>query len=214
MFLCSCVSVRDYFYPFPDRQVIGTPLFSVSAINTVRHFCHKLIPLPPEYSLRIKANKMFDAVITTGKQHEISWCYHPKPVVLTDSGGLPDCADKKYDPNPLLSVLKDTTQYSKVAFAGLACHVQPVRKLQCAAQAYRDILPTFAKAADKLTRNIDFVIGIGDIGRFGKGKIDVLLQEFGVNGEKEVTRHLEESSHASIGGRKISSTVLLSLQRF
>ena len=137
-------------------------------------------------------NELFDAVITTGKQHDISWCYHPKPLVLTDGDGLLECADKKYDPNPLLSVLRDTTQYSKVAFAGLACHVQPVRKLQYAAQTYREILPAFAKAADKLTRNIDFVIGIGDIGRFGRGKIDVLLQEFGVSGEKEVARHLEE----------------------
>ena len=137
-------------------------------------------------------NNIVDAVITSGKQHDIAWCYHPKPMVVTNSGDLIDCIDKKYDPNPLLITLKDTTHYSKVAFVGLACHVQPLKKLQYAAHAYREILPVFAKAAHNLTKNIELVIGIGDIGRFGKGKIDVLLREFGVSGEDKVARHIEE----------------------
>ena len=89
-------------------------------------------------------------------------------------------------------MLKDTTHYNKVAFVDLACHVQPLKKLQYAAHAYREVLPAFAKAAHNLTKNIELVIGIGDIGRFGKGKIDVLLQEFGVSGEDQVARHIEE----------------------
>ncbi len=137
-------------------------------------------------------NNVVDAVITTGKQHALAWCYHPKPLIVTDAEDLLDCIDKKYDPNPLLITLKEALQYSKVAFVGLACHVQALKKLQYAAQAYQEELPALAKAAHKLTKNIDLVVGIGDIGRFGKGKIDELLQEFGVSGEDQVARHIEE----------------------
>jgi coenzyme F420-reducing hydrogenase beta subunit len=113
-------------------------------------------------------------------------------MVVTDSKQLLDCADKKYDPNPLLTTLREAAAYDKVAFAGLACHVQALRKLQYAAHTYLDMFADYAGAAHKLTRNIRLVVGIGDIGRFGRGKIDVLLQENGVSGEHEVARHIEE----------------------
>jgi len=47
-------------------------------------------------------NHIVNEVITSGKKHDIPWCYHPKPMVVTDSGDLIDCIDRKYDPNPLL----------------------------------------------------------------------------------------------------------------
>ncbi len=133
-----------------------------------------------------------DAVITTGKQHPDGYCYHPKPRIVTDPKSLLECMDKKYDPNPLLTVLGEAADFEKVAFAGLACHVQALRKLQYAAHAYRELFPALAGAADKLTRTIKLVVGIGDIGRFGRGKIDTLLQEYGASGEAEVARHVEE----------------------
>ncbi len=137
-------------------------------------------------------HKLVDAVITSGKQHECTWCYHPKPRAVTDSGDLLECIDRKYDPNPLLSILKDTTGFAKVAFAGLACHVLGLKKLQYAARMYREELPAFAKISDRLTRNIDFVVGIGCMCRMGKGAWDVMLKEVGVDSEDQVVRHLEE----------------------
>ena len=40
-------------------------------------------------------NNIVDAVITSGKQHDIAWCYHPKPMVVTNSGDLINCIDTK-----------------------------------------------------------------------------------------------------------------------
>lgn len=137
-------------------------------------------------------NKLVDAVITSGKQHDFTWCYHPKPLIVKDPAVLIQCIDRKYDPNPLLTLLRETTGFEKVAFAGLACHVLGLKKLQYAAQAYQEALPSFAKRADKLTRNIDFVVGIGCMCRMGKGMWDVMLQEVGVSGEDQVVKHLEE----------------------
>jgi coenzyme F420-reducing hydrogenase beta subunit len=137
-------------------------------------------------------NNVVDAVITTGKQHDCSWCYHPRPMVVTDSQDLLEAIDKKYDPNPLLTVLKETTAFEKVAFVGLACHVLALKKLQYAAHAYQEAFPSFSKIARKLTGNIDFIIGLGCICRFGKGKMDVMLKEYGVSGEVQVEKHIEE----------------------
>jgi len=135
---------------------------------------------------------MVDAVITTGKKHHYAWCYHPKPMVVINSQDLLNAIDKKYDPNPLLSVLRETTNFKRLAFVGLACHVLALKKLQYLAHAYQKIHPSLSKVAGKLTENIDFVIGLGCICRFGKGKIDVMLQEYGVSGEDQVVKHFEE----------------------
>jgi coenzyme F420-reducing hydrogenase beta subunit len=137
-------------------------------------------------------NKHADAVITSGKQHNVVWCSHPRPKVVTDSGDLLECIDRKYDPNPLLSVLRDTTAFAKVAFAGLACHVLGLTKLKYAAWAYREELPVLAKIADRLTRNVDFVVGIGCMCRMRKGYWDVMLRENGVSNEGQVVKHYEE----------------------
>jgi len=137
-------------------------------------------------------NNLVDAVITTGKQHDCVWCYHPKPMVITDSDELLDAIDRKYDPNPLLTVLKETSNFKKVAFVGLACHVLALKKLQYAAYAYQEALPSLSKTARKLTKNIDVVIGLGCMCRFGKGKWDVILKEYGVDSEEMVTKHYEE----------------------
>lgn len=136
--------------------------------------------------------KLVDAVITSGKQHDCTWCYHPKPMIVTDSKYLLECMDRKYDPNPLLSILRDTTAFTKIAFAGLACHVLGLTKLRYAARAYKKDLPAFAKTADRLTRNVDFVVGIGCMCRMQKGSWDVMLREKGVSGEELVVRHFEE----------------------
>ena len=137
-------------------------------------------------------NNLADAVITSGKQHSCHWCYHPKPRVVTNPEDLLDCIDRKYDPNPLLTLLRETTGFKKVAFAGLACHVLGLKKLQYAAHAYREELPALAKIADRLTRNIDFVVGIGCMCRMEKGSWDVMLKEKGVSGEDQVVKHFEE----------------------
>jgi len=137
-------------------------------------------------------NKIVDAVITTGKKHDCAWCYHPKPMVVTDPKALLETIDRKYDPNPLLTALKETTRFGKVAFAGLACHVLALGKLQHAAHAYQDVLPPLCKIARKLTENINLVIGIGCMCRMGKGKWDVMLKEQGVESERKVVKHYEE----------------------
>jgi len=137
-------------------------------------------------------NKLVDAVITTGKQHDGAWCYHPRPMIVTDPADLLEAMDRKYDPNPLLSVLKEAARFKKVAFAGLPCHVLGLSKLRYAAHAYEEILPALYKTARKLTSNIDFVVGIGCMCRMGKGTWDVMLREQGVKSEKEVKRHYEE----------------------
>jgi len=137
-------------------------------------------------------SKLVDAVITTGKQHDCVWCYHPKPMVVTNSEKLLDAIDRKYDPNPLLTVLKETASFQKVAFVGLPCHMLALKKLQYAAYAYQEALPPLSKVARKLTQNIDFTIGLGCMCRFGKGKWDVLLKEYGVSSEDQVVKHYEE----------------------
>ena len=135
---------------------------------------------------------LVDAVITSGKQHDCTWCYHPRPVVVTEPEFLLECCDKKYDPNPLLTALRDAAGFGRVAFVGLACHVLALRKLQYAAHAYQDAHPALAGRAHRLTGNISLVIGLGCICRFGKGKMDVLLKEFGIGSEQDVARHIEE----------------------
>ncbi len=54
----------------------------------------------------------------------------PIPVVVTDPGGVLECAGSKYIYAPLLTKLGDAIKYGKVAVVGLPCHIRAISRIE------------------------------------------------------------------------------------
>lgn len=79
----------------------------------------------------------FEAAIVVGREKERPW--FPHPVLTSDVNTVIDCAQSTYSVCASLAALSSccSKQVRRVAFVGLACHMQALRK----AERYRSSLP-------------------------------------------------------------------------
>jgi len=124
---------------------------------------------------------LIDKALLTGKEHDLSFCGHPKPVVASSKEEILACADTKPTANPILAKLP--VEGGKIAFVGTPCHVQGIRKAQ--------YLTKFGKVSKErckeLVGNIEFVIGLNCFFAFKKDGVDQMLSKVGLN-EKDLKK--------------------------
>lgn len=117
---------------------------------------------------------LIDNALLTGKEHDLSFCSHPKPVEASTREEILACSYTKPTANPLLAKLP--VKGRKVAVVGTPCHIQGIRKAQ--------YLATFGKASKErckeLVGNIEFVIGLNCFFAFKKNGVDGLLSRVGL----------------------------------
>ena len=120
---------------------------------------------------------LIDKALLTGKEHNLDFCGHPKPMEASTKEEILACAYTKPTANPILSKLP--VKGKKVAIVGTPCHVQGIRKAQ--------YLAKFGKASKEKCRelvgNIEFVIGLNCFFAFKKDGVDYLLSKVGLKEE-------------------------------
>jgi len=120
---------------------------------------------------------LIDKALLTGKEHDLSFCGHPKPAIASTKEEVLACSDTKPTANPILAKLP--VDGKKVAFVGTPCHVQAVRKAQ--------YLTRFGKVSKErckeLVGNIEFVIGLNCFFAFKKDGVDQMLSKVGLKEE-------------------------------
>lgn len=116
-----------------------------------------------------------DGALLTGCEHEnLSFCGHPLPILARTRDDIIKCADTKPCVNPILSSLP--AEGKSVAFVGVPCHVQGLRKAMWLAKHGNKSKEICAR----LTENITFVIGLNCFFSFKRNGVDELLENAGL----------------------------------
>ena len=138
-------------------------------------------------------NDIIDAVLHMGAKHEDCFiCQHPKPIISTNTDEVLKGQHSKQQTSPLLHYLENMSSYEKYAIVGLGCHVEGIRKLQVVADSpyLRNIFPTLAKKAEKLTKNLKFIIGLNCWANPKYGALDKIFKHFNIE-EKDIIKFAE-----------------------
>lgn len=139
--------------------------------------------------------KFVDAVLHVGKTHRSSFiCHHSTTLVSTRPENTLRGQHSIQQTAPLLHDLAAVADYPRFAVVGLACHVQALRKLQIIRETpeLRTLFAGVAHAADRLVKNLRYVIGVNCFLNGRYGIIDEIYQKFGIR-EEEVIKFAETS---------------------
>ena len=97
---------------------------------------------------------LIDSALLTDRVHNVTYCAHPRPRIVTTKEDILACAFTKPAVNPLLAHLP--LPGSRVAVVGTSCHIEAVRKAQ-----FLSIQKTTAgERCRELVGNIRFLIGL------------------------------------------------------
>ena len=120
-----------------------------------------------------------DGALLTGCEHKnLSFCGHPFPTLAKSRDEIIKCTDTKPCVNPILSTLP--VEGESVAFVGVPCHVQGLRKAMWLAEHGNKSKEICAR----LTGNITFVIGLNCFFSFKRNGVDELLEKIGLKEEE------------------------------
>jgi coenzyme F420-reducing hydrogenase beta subunit len=140
-------------------------------------------------------NKIIDAVLHLGKAHEEFFlCHHAQTIISTNPEETLRGCKSKNQISPILHDLKKVAGYPRYAVVGLACHVQALRKLQVIRDdpELKELFKGLAKTADKLLRNLKFVIAINCFSNTKYGGIDTMYRKLGIR-EEDVIKYAEDT---------------------
>lgn len=136
-----------------------------------------------------------DAVLHLGTIHEDCYiCHHAKTIVSTrPEETLRGCRSKN-QLSPILHDLKRVSGHERFAVVGLSCHVEGLRKLQVIKDdpEMSEIFKGLSKIAEKLLKNLKFVIGINCFANTKYGAIDTIYRKLGVK-EEDVIKYAEDA---------------------
>jgi len=138
---------------------------------------------------------MVDAVLHLESIHKDRFlCHHAQPRVSTTRVEVLAGAKSKNQINPILHELKKLEGYERCAVVGLSCHVDGIRKLQVIREdsELRSVFKGLAGVADRLVKNVAYVIGINCFSNTKPGAIDTIYQSFGIT-EADVIKHAEDT---------------------
>ncbi len=139
--------------------------------------------------------KIVDAVLHLGKIHEDCFiCHHAKTIVSTTPEETLRGSKSKNQITPVLHDLKKMAGYERFAVVGLSCHVQALRKLQVIKDdpELKELFKGLSKVAEKLLKNLKFVIGVNCFANTRYGAIDKIYEKFGIK-EEDVIKYAEDT---------------------
>ena len=125
--------------------------------------------------------KLIDAALLTDKAHNLTYCAHPKPRVVTNPDDVLSCAFTKPTVNPILSQLP--VEGDQIAFVGNSCHIEAVRKAQFLAEKGG----VSKKRCNELVGNIRFLVGLNCFFCNNPEGIDILLSSMNLK-ESDIKR--------------------------
>ena len=139
--------------------------------------------------------KIVDAVLHLESIHkDCHICHHAKTRVSTTPEDVLKGAKSKNQLTPILHDLESVSRYDRFAVVGLSCHVEGLRKLQIIKDdaELQELFKGVAKIADKLLRNLKFIIAINCFSSSKLGAIDKIYESLGVK-EADVIKYAEDT---------------------
>jgi len=130
-----------------------------------------------EFLCFLLENGYIDSALLTDREHNLSFCGHPVPFVAKTRDNIIKCADTKPCVNPILASLP--ADGDRVAFVGVSCHTEGIRKAQWLAE-HGDKSKEICK---HLIGNISYVIGLNCFFSFGRNGVDRLLAKVSLKEE-------------------------------